>query len=50
LSALAQADVTERWRYYEQLSGMQRTVPEVDDVELDGSFAGEAAQDYEAVK
>jgi pyruvate-ferredoxin/flavodoxin oxidoreductase len=27
LSELAQADVTERWRYYEQLAGMQRTVP-----------------------
>jgi pyruvate-ferredoxin/flavodoxin oxidoreductase len=50
LSALAQADVTERWRYYEQLSGMQRTVPEVDDGELDGSSAGQAEQDYEEVK
>ncbi len=29
LAALAQADVTERWRYYEQLAAMQRTVPEV---------------------
>ena len=27
LAALAQADVTERWRYYEQLAAMQRTVP-----------------------
>ncbi|MGA3218020.1 MAG: thiamine pyrophosphate-dependent enzyme, partial [Acidimicrobiales bacterium] len=27
LGALAQADVTERWRYYEQLAAMQRTVP-----------------------
>jgi len=38
LAGLAQADVTERWRYYEQLASMQRTVvqdepegePEVD--------------------
>ena len=29
LAALAQADVTERWRYYEQLASVQRTVPKV---------------------
>jgi pyruvate-ferredoxin/flavodoxin oxidoreductase len=29
LAALAQADVTERWRYYEQLASVQRTVPRV---------------------
>jgi pyruvate-ferredoxin/flavodoxin oxidoreductase len=29
LAALAQADVTERWRYYEQLAAVQRTVPRV---------------------
>jgi pyruvate-ferredoxin/flavodoxin oxidoreductase len=27
LLALAQADVDERWRYYEQLAGVERTVP-----------------------
>jgi len=27
LAALAQSDVDERWRYYEQLAGMERTVP-----------------------
>jgi pyruvate-ferredoxin/flavodoxin oxidoreductase len=27
LLALAQADVDERWRYYEQLAGIERTVP-----------------------
>jgi pyruvate-ferredoxin/flavodoxin oxidoreductase len=27
LAALAQADADERWRYYEQLAGMERTVP-----------------------
>jgi len=50
LSALAQADVTERWRYYEQLAGMQRTVPEVADVELALSSVGDDGQDYEEVK
>jgi pyruvate-ferredoxin/flavodoxin oxidoreductase len=29
LAALAQADVAERWRYYEQLAAIQRTVPQV---------------------
>jgi pyruvate-ferredoxin/flavodoxin oxidoreductase len=27
LMALAQADVDERWRYYEQLAGVERSVP-----------------------
>ena len=27
LFALAQADADERWRFYEQLSGLERTVP-----------------------
>ena len=27
---LAQADVVERWRYYEQLAGLERTVPHAD--------------------
>ena len=30
LAALAQADADERWRYYEQLAGMHRSVPHVD--------------------
>ncbi len=29
LAALAQADADERWRYYEQLAGMHRSVPHV---------------------
>ncbi|MFU8839258.1 MAG: pyruvate:ferredoxin (flavodoxin) oxidoreductase [Nitriliruptoraceae bacterium] len=29
LMALAQSDVDERWRYYEQLAGLERTQPEV---------------------
>ena len=31
LAALVQADADERWRYYEQLAGMQRAVPHVGD-------------------
>ena len=34
LAALAQADADERWRYYEQLAGMQRTVPHVPDADV----------------
>ena len=30
LAALAQADADERWHYYEQLAGIERTVPHVD--------------------
>jgi len=39
LATLAQADVDERWRYYEQLAGLERTLPPVtmEDVELDES-------------
>jgi len=33
LAALAQADADERWRYYEQLAGMHRSVPHVPDAE-----------------
>ncbi len=35
LAALAQADVDERWRYYSQLAGIERTIPHVSDVEPD---------------
>ena len=42
LQALAQKDVTERWRYYEQLAAVHRTVPEADDpgpeVESDAGY------------
>jgi len=30
LAALAQADADERWRYYEQLAGIHRSVPHID--------------------
>ena len=47
LGALAQADVNERWRYYEQLAAMQRTVPQ----ELVDPVADEAGQpDEQEVK
>ena len=38
LQALAQADVDERWHYYEQLAGVERSVA-VDPHGLDGSDA-----------
>ena len=31
LGALAQADVDERWRYYEQLAQVERTVPHLEE-------------------
>ena len=31
LAVLAQADVDERWRYYEQLAGVERTVPHAEE-------------------
>ena len=46
LQALAQADVDERWHYYEQLAGVERSVP-VDDHEHgqadDGAAGGDAS-------
>jgi pyruvate-ferredoxin/flavodoxin oxidoreductase len=37
LAALAQADVDERWRYYEQLSAMHRSVPHVHPADAEGA-------------
>jgi len=40
LAALAQADADERWRFYEQLAGLERTVPHPeDDGEADAAGA-----------
>jgi pyruvate-ferredoxin/flavodoxin oxidoreductase len=39
LTALAQADADERWRYYSQLAGLERTVPHEDHA-LDGEPDG----------
>jgi pyruvate-ferredoxin/flavodoxin oxidoreductase len=35
LLALAQADVDERWQYYRQLAGVERTIPHLPDPEVD---------------
>jgi pyruvate-ferredoxin/flavodoxin oxidoreductase len=43
LMALAQADVQERWRYYEQLAGVERTVPHEPGAIVDA--AGAAAEE-----
>jgi pyruvate-ferredoxin/flavodoxin oxidoreductase len=39
LTALAQADADERWRYYSQLAGLERTVPH-EELALDGGPDG----------
>jgi pyruvate-ferredoxin/flavodoxin oxidoreductase len=36
LIALGQRDIDERWRYYEQLAGVERTAPRAADDELEG--------------
>ena len=45
LAALAQADADERWRYYQQLAGMQRAVPHLSGAE--GATAEPADVDAE---
>ena len=53
LAALAQADADERWRYYEQLAGIERTVPHlhqpdpdiVPEVESDAGYRYESEED-----
>ncbi len=48
LQVLAQADIDERWHYYEQLAGVERSIP-VDDHELDrGVEDAVAEQDRES--
>jgi len=37
LATLAQADADERWRFYEQLAGIERTIPQGEDAGPDGS-------------
>ncbi len=46
LSALAQADVDERWRYYEQLAGMHRTVPHVPAPDVQPEVESDAGYRY----
>jgi pyruvate-ferredoxin/flavodoxin oxidoreductase len=47
LLALAQADVDERWRYYEQLSAMERTVPHRPEPEVEPEVDSDAGYRYE---
>ena len=49
LAQLAQSDVDERWRYYEQLAGLERTQPAVpsDPPDPDGPDAGTAESSEE---
>ncbi|CAN5553800.1 pyruvate:ferredoxin (flavodoxin) oxidoreductase [soil metagenome] len=42
LAALAEADVAERWRYYEQLAGISRTVPHVPAAEVQPAVESDA--------
>ncbi len=39
---LAQQDIDERWRYYEQLAGLERMLPAPHDLELDEADEGDA--------
>ena len=48
LQALAQADVDERWHYYEQLAGVERSIP-VDEHEFDRADVDVEAADGAAV-
>jgi pyruvate-ferredoxin/flavodoxin oxidoreductase len=43
LGQLAQADADERWRYYEQLAGIRRSVPHLEDADSDSSEADTTA-------
>ena len=44
---LAQEDVDERWRYYEQLSAMQRTVPGSDEPDVEPEVESDAGYRYD---
>ena len=47
LAALAQADADERWRYYEQLAGVHRTVPHVPNPEVQPEVDSDAGYRYD---
>jgi pyruvate-ferredoxin/flavodoxin oxidoreductase len=49
LAALAQADADERWHYYEQLAGIERTVPHLHqpDPEIEPDVESDAGYRYE---
>ena len=50
LAELAQADADERWRYYQQLAGIERTVPHVHrpDPEIVPDVESDAGYRYDA--
>ena len=47
LAALAQADADERWRYYTQLAGVQRTVPHVPSADVQPDVESDAGYRYD---
>jgi pyruvate-ferredoxin/flavodoxin oxidoreductase len=47
LAALAQADADERWRYYTQLAGIERTVPHVPDADILPEVENDAGYRYD---
>ncbi|MGZ4128679.1 MAG: hypothetical protein ACXVEX_11125, partial [Actinomycetota bacterium] len=47
LLALAQADVDERWRYYEQLAAIHRAIPHVPDQAVQPEVESDAGYRYE---
>jgi pyruvate-ferredoxin/flavodoxin oxidoreductase len=47
LAALAQADADERWRYYTQLAGIQRTVPHVPSLDVQPEVESDAGYRYD---
>ncbi len=47
LAALAQADADERWRYYEQLAAMHRTVPSVAETDVQPDVDNDAGYRYD---
>jgi pyruvate-ferredoxin/flavodoxin oxidoreductase len=49
LAALAQADVDERWRYYEQLAAVERAVPHLSDADTDSESDALYSDDGEAM-
>jgi pyruvate-ferredoxin/flavodoxin oxidoreductase len=47
LAALLQADADERWRYYEQLAAMQRTIPSEPDPSVQPEVESDAGYRYD---
>ena len=47
LQALAQADIDERWHYYEQLADIERTIPHEPDPQIEPEVATDAGYRYD---